>query len=99
MYRLHGFCQSGNTFKVAFLLRALGQPWEPVFVDFMNGVTRTPAWREQANAMGEVPVLEEADGSRMTQSGVILTELARAPRCFRGRHAAREARGAALAVL
>jgi len=24
MYRLHGFCQSGNTFKVAFLLRALG---------------------------------------------------------------------------
>jgi glutathione S-transferase len=84
MYRLHGFCQSGNTFKVAFLLRALGQPWEPVFVDFMNGVTRTPAWREQANAMGEVPVLEEADGSRMTQSGVILTELAARHGAFGG---------------
>jgi glutathione S-transferase len=41
MYRLHGFCQSGNTFKVAFLLRALQQPWEPVFVDYMNGVTRS----------------------------------------------------------
>ena len=75
MYRLHGFCQSGNTFKVAFLLRALGQPWEPVFVDFMNGVTRTDAWRDQSNEMGEVPVLEE-DGRRMTQSGVILIHLA-----------------------
>lgn len=84
MYRLHGLCQSGNTFKVAFLLRALGQPWEPVFVDFMNGVTRTLAWREQANAMGEVPVLEEADGSRMTQSGVILTELAARHGAFGG---------------
>lgn len=75
MYRLHGFCQSGNTFKVAFLLRALGQPWEPVFVDFMNGVTRTDAWRDQSNEMGEVPVLEE-DGRRITQSGVILIHLA-----------------------
>lgn len=75
MYRLHGFCQSGNTFKVAFALRALGQPWEPVFVDFMNGVTRTPDWREQHNGMGEAPVLE--DGSRrLTQSGLILEVLA-----------------------
>lgn len=75
MYRLHGFCQSGNTFKVAFLLRALAQPWEPVFVDFMNGITRTDAWRDQSNEMGEVPVLEE-DGRRITQSGVILIHLA-----------------------
>jgi glutathione S-transferase len=69
MYKLHGFSQSGNTFKVAFLLRALQQPWEPVFVDFMNGVTRTEAWRAQSNAMGEVPVLEE-DGHLMTQSAL-----------------------------
>ncbi len=73
--RLHCFSQSGNAFKVAFLLRALGVPYEAVLVDFMGGVTRTPAWREQANAMGEVPVLE--DGTRrLTQSGVILTYLA-----------------------
>ena len=76
MYRLHGFCQSGNTFKVAFLLRALRQPWEPVFVDFMNGITRTGAWRELTNDMGEAPVLD--DGARhLTQSGVILSYLAR----------------------
>ena len=28
MLKLHGFAQSGNTFKVAFLLRALGVPFE-----------------------------------------------------------------------
>lgn len=75
MYRLHGFCQSGNTFKVAFLLRALGQSWEPIFVDFMNGATRSVGWREQTNEMGEVPVLDDGD-YRLTQSAVILTYLA-----------------------
>jgi glutathione S-transferase len=75
MYRLHCFSQSGNSFKVAFLLRALAQPWEAVFVDYMNGLTRDPAWREQANEMGEVPVLD--DGTRrLTQSGAILSYLA-----------------------
>lgn len=83
MYRLHGFCQSGNTFKVAFLLRALQQPWEPVFVDFMHGITRDPQWREASNEMGEVPILE--DGSRrLTQSGLILTHLARKHGAFGG---------------
>ena len=75
MYQLHGFCQSGNTFKVAFALRALGQAWEPRFVDFMNGVTRTGEWREGTNEMGEVPVLDDGE-RRLTQSGVILTYLA-----------------------
>ena len=75
VHHSHGFCQSDNTFKVAFLLRALAQPWQPVFVDYMNGTTRDPRWREAANEMGEVPVL--IDGARrLTQSGVILTHLA-----------------------
>lgn len=76
MYRLHCFSQSGNCYKVAFLLRALHQPWESVFVDFMQGQTRDPAWRAQANPMGEVPVLEDG-GRRLTQSGAILHYLAR----------------------
>lgn len=83
MYRLHGFSQSGNTFKVAFMLRALGVPWESVFVDFMNGVTRTPGWREQDNEMGEVPILEH-ENRRLTQSGAILTYLARKHGAFGG---------------
>lgn len=84
MYKLHGFCQSGNTFKVAFLLRALNQPWEPRFVDFMNGVTRTGEWREGTNEMGEVPVLDDGD-RRLTQSGVILTHLSSRHGTFGGR--------------
>jgi len=75
MVQLHGFSQSGNTYKVAFMLQALRQPWEAVHVDFMNGVTRTDAWRAQNNEMGEAPVL--VDGARrLTQSGAILTYLA-----------------------
>jgi glutathione S-transferase len=84
MYRLHGFCQSGNTFKAAFLLRALRQPWEPVFVDFMNGVTRSADWRGEANAMGEVPVLDDGP-RRLTQSGAILTYLSSKHGAFGGR--------------
>jgi glutathione S-transferase len=84
MYRLHGLCQSGNTFKVAFLLRALGQPWEPVFVDFMNGITRSEAWRQANNEMGEIPVLEDEDGRLLTQSAVILLHLARRHGAFEG---------------
>lgn len=87
MYRLHGFCQSGNSFKVAFALRAMGQPFETVFVDFIQGgVTRTPQWRDGTNEMGEAPVLE-ADGRRLTQSGAILTWLAERHGAFGGRDA------------
>ena len=75
MVRLHCFSQSGNSYKVAFLLRALAQPFETVFVDFMHGLTRDDAWRARSNEMGEVPVLEDGP-RRLTQSGAILTHLA-----------------------
>jgi glutathione S-transferase len=75
MYRLHCFSQSGNCFKVAFLLRALDQAFEAVFVDYLHGATRDPNWRESINEMGEVPVLEHGP-RRLTQSGTILTYLA-----------------------
>jgi len=83
MYRLHGFSQSGNTYKVALLLRALSQPWEPVFVDSIRGDTRDPRWRETANEMGEVPVLDDGP-RRLTQSGLILTYLAKKHGAFGG---------------
>ena len=90
MLKLHGFAQSGNTFKVAFLLRALGVQWRPVhlpFADFAGGTTRSAAWREGVNEMGEVPVLEDASGRRATQSGVILTMLAEQHGALGGRDA------------
>ena len=73
-YKLHCFCQSGNSFKVALYLNCAGLNWEPVFTDFMNGATRDPKWREAVNEMGEAPVLEK-DGKKLSQSGVILTYL------------------------
>jgi glutathione S-transferase len=73
-YRLHCFAQSGNAYKAALMLNLCGADWEPVFVDFFNGATRTPEFRA-LNEMGEVPVLE-LEGTRLTQSGVILDFLA-----------------------
>jgi glutathione S-transferase len=87
MYRLHGFCQSGNSFKVAFALRAMRQPFETEFVDFIQGgITRSPQWREATNEMGEAPVLDTGE-RRLTQSGVILTWLAERHGAFGGRDA------------
>ena len=74
-YKLHCFCQSGNSYKVALYLNCVGLEWEPVFVDFMNGATRDPKWRASVNEMGEAPVLE-MDNKRLTQSGAILVHLA-----------------------
>jgi glutathione S-transferase len=48
-------------------------------VDFFNGQTRDPKWRETVNEMGEAPVLEdtlEGGPTKLTQSGVILSYLA-----------------------
>ncbi|OYQ40077.1 glutathione S-transferase [Rhodoferax sp. TH121] len=75
MYKLHCFAQSGNSFKVAFFLRALGLPHELVYVDYMHGATREAAWRESSNEMGEAPILEDG-ARRITQSGAILSYLA-----------------------
>jgi glutathione S-transferase len=78
MYKLHGFSQSGNAYKVAVLLQALRQPWTPVhmpFSDFAGGVPRSDGWRQEQNVMGELPILE-TDGKKLTQSGAILIHLA-----------------------
>ncbi len=83
MLRLHCFAQSGNCFKVAFALRAMGLPFEMVPVDFFGGATREPHWRAAINPMGEIPVLEDA-GKKLTQSGAILVWLARKTGRFGG---------------
>lgn len=88
MYTLHGFSQSGNTYKVALLLQALELPWSAVHLpiaQFVAGVQRSDAWRADVNAMGEVPVLE-VDGRKMTQSAAILIYLAEKHGAYRGRN-------------
>jgi len=69
-FRLYCFAQSGNAYKVALMLNLCGAKWEPRFVDFFAGETRTPEYRA-INEMGEVPVLEHG-AKRLSQSGVIL---------------------------
>lgn len=69
MMKLYCFGESGNAYKAALTLALSGVEWEPVYVDFFNGETRTPAYRA-LNVMGEVPVLVDGD-LVLSQSGVI----------------------------
>jgi glutathione S-transferase len=84
-YRLHCMKESGNANKVAMMLAVTGVDWEPVWVDYFNGATRTEAFKGAINEMGEVPVLEHG-GERLTQSGVILDYLAERTDKFGGRN-------------
>lgn len=83
-YRLYCLAESGNCYKVALMLALCGCDWEPVLVDYFQGETRGETYRERVNELGEVPVLEH-EGRRLTQSGAILTYLARHTGRFGGR--------------
>lgn len=71
--KLYCFGESGNAYKAALTLTLAGYPWEPVFVDFFNGATRTPEYRK-LNVMGEVPMFVEGE-QVLCQSGVIQYEI------------------------
>ena len=74
-YRLHCFCQSGNSYKVALYLNCAGLDWEPVFVDFFNGAdARCQVARERQRDGRGARAGMVAESS--AQSGVILTYLA-----------------------
>lgn len=76
-YQLHCFAQSGNAYRAALMLNLLGVDWEPIFVDFFGAMPqRTKEWRDSVNEMGEAPVLVHG-AKKLTQSGVILTYLAK----------------------
>ena len=67
--KLYCFGESGNAYKAALALQLSGLDWEPVYVDFFGGASRTPEFRAQ-NVMGEAPVMVDGDIT-LTQSGVI----------------------------
>ena len=69
MIRLYCFGESGNSYKAALPLELSDLEWEPVYVDFFGGETRTPQFRT-LNPMGEVPVMKDGDRC-LTQSGAI----------------------------
>lgn len=72
--KLYCFGESGHSYKAALGLAMSGLEWEPVFVDFFGGETRSPEYRETVNELGEAPVLVDGDVT-VTQSGVILDYL------------------------
>ncbi|MEP1613621.1 MAG: glutathione S-transferase [Roseobacter sp.] len=68
--KLYCFGESGNAYKAALALELSGLDWQAIKVDFFNGETRTPEFRETVNEMGEAPVMVDGD-VKLTQSGVI----------------------------
>jgi glutathione S-transferase len=76
-YQLYCFAQSGNAYRAALMLNLIGADWQPVWVDFFDkGIQRTPEYRTDVNEMGEAPVLVHGT-KKLSQSGVILTYLAK----------------------
>ncbi len=78
-YQLYCFAQSGNAYRAALMLNLIGADWQPVWYDFFGAMPqRTPEFRETINEMGEAPVLVDTKrNKKLSQSGVILTYLAR----------------------
>lgn len=68
--KLYCFGESGNSYKAALTLQLADVAWDPVYVDFFNGEARSAEYRQNINAMGEVPVLVDAQ-MRLSQSGAI----------------------------
>jgi glutathione S-transferase len=70
--RLHDYLPSGNGYKVRLLLTQLGIQFERIEYDIDRGETRTPAFLENVNANGRVPVLETEEGEFLPESNAIL---------------------------
>ncbi len=68
--KLYCMGESGNAYKAALALELSGLDWEPVYVDFFGGETRTEEFRKNINEMGEVPVMVDGD-FKLSQSAAI----------------------------
>jgi len=75
MLRLYDYHESGNAYKVRLLLAQLGQPFERVELDILEGQTRTEEFRAR-NPNQRVPTLEWPDGRCLAESNAILFHLA-----------------------
>ena len=72
--KLHCFGESGNAYKAALTMALTGYDWEPVWVDFFHGASRSLEFLS-INEMGEAPVLVEGE-LVLTQSCVIQLHVA-----------------------
>ncbi len=67
--KLYCFGESGNAYKAALSMELAGAEWEPIYVDFFKGGTRSDEYRD-VNIMAEVPTLVDGDIT-LSQSGAI----------------------------
>lgn len=72
---LYGFSGSGNCWKPAALLRALGRPFNWVEVDILSGQSRTPEFLRK-NPNGKIPLLEVGPRQYLAESNAMLCYLA-----------------------
>ena len=78
MLRLYDYPDSGNCYKVRLVLGQLGQlgqPFERVHLDILEGETRRPEYVSK-NPNRRVPLVEWPDGRRLAESNAILYHLA-----------------------
>ena len=74
--RLYDYLPSGNEYEVRLLLTQLGIPFERIEYDIDRGETRRPAFVENVNTNGRVPVLETEEGEFLPESNAVLFYLA-----------------------
>ena len=60
--RLHDYLSSENGYQVRLLLTQLGIPFKRIEYDIDEGETRTPAFLENIDPNGRIPVLETEGG-------------------------------------
>lgn len=73
--KLYCFGESGHSYKVALALELAECEWQPIFVDFFKGETRSEVYLRDVNNMGEAPVLVDGE-KKISQSGLIQAYLA-----------------------
>ncbi len=74
MIRLHRHALSGHSHRVELFLSLIGQPFEIVDVDLLNGAHKQPPFLA-LNLFGQVPVIEDGD-TVVSDSNAILVYLA-----------------------
>ena len=72
--KIYGYNGSGNCLKVRFVADYLGLDHDWIETDIMKGESRTEAFLA-LNPLGQVPVIEFADGRTLNQSNAIMLHL------------------------
>ena len=60
-FQLHSFGESGHSYKIALALHFAKANWQQIFIDFFRGEARSETYKNEINAMAEVPVLVHGD--------------------------------------